>query len=616
MFLTDRYPACMPDCNRSPEITQELPGASIDPASLSVSELRQAMADGRITATALTRHYLDRIEELNPALHAVITVSPDALAEAAASDRALASGEPRGPLEGIPVLVKDNVQVAGLPTTAGSSALLPALAPDAFIVSRLRAAGAVILAKANLSEWANFRSTHSSSGWSTVGGQTANPYALDRSPSGSSSGSAAGVAAGLAPLAVGTETDGSIVSPSSACGVVGIKPTAGLVSRTGIVPLSPVQDTAGPMARSVADAAAMLSVLVAADPLDPAAGAPDHCSQRTGVAVDYTGFLDPAALEGARIGVWRAVSADADAATAALLDAAAERLHTLGAKLADPVDLPDVDKITQPEFGALEYEFKYGINAYLKHLAGLDGAPGVPGSLAALIEFNERNAGTVLSRFGQEIFHAAEATSGDLADPDYLEMRGAASGLALTALETPMAEHRLDAIVSLTTNPAWLTDYVLGDHHVFGASRPAAVVGWPAISVPFGYVSGLPVGVTFVGPRWTEPRLIALAYAFEQATAARRPPALLPTLAAARGPRVSASPSPGPAPRRRQHHRHASTSTSTRQTPNQQPHNRATASPSTSTRATPRTSTPAPAPAPRQPPRPRPRQMNVPYSCL
>jgi amidase len=511
----------MPDCSRSPEFPL---AARTDPA-WTVSGLREAMAGDRLTATGLTRYCLDRIETLNPALHAVIAVSPDALAQAAASDQALAAGEPRGPLEGIPVLVKDNVQVAGLPTTAGSPALLPARAGDAFIVSRLRAAGAVILAKANLSEWANFRSTHSSSGWSTVGGQTANPYALDRSPSGSSSGSAAGVAAGLAPLAVGTETDGSIVSPSSACGVVGIKPTAGLVSRTGIVPLSPVQDTAGPMARSVADAAAMLSVLAAADPLDPATGAPDP--------LDYTQFLDSLALEGARIGVWRSASAEADAATAALLESAVERLHALGAKLTDPVDLPDVDKITRPEFGALEYEFKYGINAYLKHLAGLDGgAPGVPHSLAELIEFNDRNAGHVLSRFGQEIFVTAQASSGDLADPDYLELRGAASGLAACALETPTAEHRLDAIVSLTTSPAWLTDYVLGDHHVFGSSRPAAVAGWPAISVPFGYVSGLPVGVTFVGPKWSEPRLIALAHAFEQATPARVSPPLLPTLGA------------------------------------------------------------------------------------
>jgi amidase len=511
----------MPDFT---SVAPQAPGASIDPVSSSVAELRQAMADGRLTATALTRHFLERIEELNPALHAVITVNHDAIAEAAASDDAWESGQPRGPLEGIPVLVKDNVQVAGMPTTAGSPALLPACPPDAFIVSRLRAAGAVILAKANLSEWANFRSTHSSSGWSSLGGQANNPYVLDRSPSGSSSGSAAGVSAGLAPLAVGTETDGSIVSPSSACGVVGVKPTAGLVSRTGIVPLSPVQDTAGPMAKSVADAAAMLSVLAAADPDDPASVPPAHA------ATDYTQFLDPAALDGARIGVWRGASARADAATKVLLEAAVRTLRSLGAIVTDPVDLPDVDKITVPEFDALYYEFKYGINAYLKYLATVDGGADVPGSLAGLIEFNERNAAWVLCRFGQEIFHAAEATTGNLADPDYLELRGFATRLAVASLETPTAEHRLDAIISLTANPAWLTDYILGDHSVFGASRPAAVSGWPAISVPFGYVRGLPVGVTLVGPRWSEPRLLAIAYAFEQATAARRRPSLLPTL--------------------------------------------------------------------------------------
>jgi amidase len=507
-------------------IAPQTPGASIDPASLSVAELRQAMAGGLLTATALTQHFLDRIEELNPALRAVITVNHDAAGEAAASDRAWESGQPRGPLEGIPVLVKDNVQVAGMPTTAGSPALLPACPPDAFIVARLRAAGAVILAKANLSEWANFRSTHSSSGWSSLGGQANNPYVLDRSPSGSSSGSAAGVAAGLAPLAVGTETDGSIVSPSSACGVVGLKPTAGLVSRTGIVPLSPVQDTAGPMARSVADAAAMLSVLAAPDPDDPAVSdLPAHGS------TDYTQFLDSSAIEGARIGVWRAASARADAATKELLDAAVRALRSLGARVTDPVDLPDVEKITVPEFDALYYEFKYGINAYLKHLATLDcRTADLPCSLAELIQFNERHAGWVLSRFGQEIFHAAEATTGNLADPDYLELRGVATRLALASLETPTAEHKLDAIVSLTANPAWLTDYILGDHSVFGASRPAAVSGWPAISVPFGYVHGLPVGVSLVGPRWSEPRLLAIAYAFEQATAARRQPSLLPTL--------------------------------------------------------------------------------------
>src|SRR5215472_9235798 len=486
----------MPDFQSSPELSPDLPGPGIDPASSSVAQLRQAMAEGQLTAAALTQHFLSRIEGLNPALHAVITVSQDAMAQAAASDRAWASGKPRGPLEGIPVLIKDNVQVAGMPTTAGSPALLAARPPDAFIVTRLRAAGAVILAKANLSEWANFRSTHSSSGWSTLGGQTANPYALDRSPSGSSSGSAVGVSAGLAPLAVGTETDGSIVSPSSACGVVGIKPTAGLISRTGLVPLSPVQDTAGPMAATVADAAELLSVLAAADPDDPAVSDTPDDPERTRDGTDYAQFLDAGAIEGAQIGIWRAASARADAATAALLDAAVDRLCTLGAKLTDPVELPDVEKITEPEFEALYYEFKYGINAYLRYLAEQDRvAEGLPASLTELIEFNQRNAGLVLSRFGQEIFEAAEATSGDLADPGYLAARRDATRLARAAISTPLADHDLEAIVSLTANPAGLTDYVLGDHHVFGTSSPAAVAGCPSITIPAGSVYGLPVGV-------------------------------------------------------------------------------------------------------------------------
>jgi amidase len=515
----------MPDFQKSSELTPEIPGTSIDIELSPVAGLRRALAGGELTATAVTRHYLDRIADVNPALRAVIAVSPDAMEQAAASDDAWRAGRPRGPLEGIPVLVKDNVQVSGRAATAGSPALLGARPPDAFIIARLRAAGAVILAKANLSEWANFRSTRSTSGWSTLGGQTANPYALDRNPSGSSSGSAAGVSAGFAPLAVGTETDGSIVSPSSACGIVGVKPTLGLVSRSGIVPLSLAQDTAGPMATSVADAAALLSVLAAADPDD---SAEDHPG-----AADYAALLDRAALEGARVGIWRGASAAGDATTEALLDAAVDCLRLLGAVVIDPVELPDIDKVTEPEFEALNYEFKHGINAYLKYLAAFSDGAGspLPATLAELIEFNDRNAATVLARFGQEIFRAAEATSGDLADPVYLELRGAASQLARTAVETPTAEHGLDAIFSLTANPAWLTDYVLGDHSVFGTSRPGAVSGWPTVSVPFGYVAGLPVGVSFLGPRWTEARLLALAYAFEQATNGRRVPGLRATVA-------------------------------------------------------------------------------------
>ena len=516
----------MPDFQRSSELTPEIDSSNIDIFSTSAAGLRHAMVDQRLTAKALTQRYLDRIADVNPTLGAVIGICPDALDQAAESDAARQAGQSRGVLEGIPVLVKDNVQVAGVPATAGSPALLAARPPDAFIISQLRAAGAVILGKANLSEWANFRSTRSTSGWSTLGGQAANPYALDRNPSGSSSGSAAGLSAGLAPLAIGTETDGSIVSPSSACGVVGVKPTHGLVSRVGIVPLSLAQDTAGPMATSVADAAVLLSVLGAADPHDWVADHPGF--------VDYATFLDPAALEGARIGIWRAASAGADAATEALLDMAVECLTALGAIVIDPVDLPDIDKVTEPEFDALNYEFKHGINAYLKYLAAYAGDSDLelPGTLADLIAFNERHAPQVLVRFGQEIFQAAEATNGDLTDPVYLELRGAASILARTAVETPVVEHNLDAIFSLTANPAWLTDYVLGDHSVFGTSRPGAVSGWPTISVPFGYVSGLPVGVSFLGPRWSEPRLLALAYAFEQGTNSRRAPELLPTIGA------------------------------------------------------------------------------------
>jgi amidase len=512
-----------------PDFREMIPGTGAAAGYASLAELQAAMADGELTSAALTGLYLQRIDRLNPALHAVITVNLNAGAEAAASDAARGANGPRGPLEGIPVLVKDNVQVAGMPTTAGSPALLSAEPDDAFVISRLREAGAVIIGKANMSEWANFRSTHSTSGWSTLGGQSANPYALDRNPSGSSSGSAAGVAAALAPLAVGTETDGSIVCPASACGIVGLKPTNGLVSRRGIVPISPVQDTAGAMATCVADAAALLSVLAAADPLDPVAPDDIHSAERIVATVGSSSFthaLDPAALDGARLGIWRDPSAPAGAATGAVLDMAVAKLRSLGAVVVDPVTLPEVAKIPEPEFVALRYEFKYGINAYLAYIAefGFDGA--LPRTLAELIDFNKRNADLVLSRFGQETFEASEATSGDLAAGEYLAARREATRLARTAVNTPLEEHGVEAIVTLTANPACLTDYVLGDHDVFHTSGPAAVAGCPSITVPAGYVSGLPVGVSFFGPRWSEPRLIALGYAFEQATAVRQIPTL------------------------------------------------------------------------------------------
>jgi amidase len=480
-----------------------------------VAGLQGALSSGSLTSAVLTAFYLDRIERLNPDLHAVISVSPHAAADAAASDAARASGSSRGPLEGIPVLIKDNIAVAGRPATAGSPALAGAESGDAFLVARLRAAGAVILGKANLSEWANFRSPHSSSGWSTLGGQAVNPHGTGRNPSGSSSGSAVALAAALAPLAVGTETDGSIVSPSSACGVVGLKPTLGLISRSGIVPISAAQDTAGPMARCVADAAALLGGMAGLDDADPATAQPaGRAAGATGVtgATDYTVFLDPDAVAGARLGVWRDGSSKAGPATTAVLDAAVARLRARGAEIIDPVQLPDTDKISEPEFAALLHEFRHDLDAYL---GAIDG--GHPASLADLIRFNDDHHDQVLVHFGQEWFERAAATSGSLTDADYLAARGEAGRLATAALDGALGGHRLDAIIALTSSPAWLTDHILGDRDEFGTSTPCAVTGYPAISVPAGLVSGLPVGVSFMGPPWSEPRLIALAYAFEQA---------------------------------------------------------------------------------------------------
>jgi amidase len=475
-------------------------------ADATAVSLGQALARGTTTAAELTRFYLARIDRLNAELNAVIKVNPDAQAEAAASDARRTAGAVRGPLEGIPVLIKDNVSVAGLPATAGSPALLGAEAADAFLISRLRAAGAVILGKANLSEWANFRSRPSSSGLSTLGGQAVNPHGTGRSPSGSSSGSAIAVAAGLAPVAVGTETDGSIVSPAAACGIVGIKPTLGLVSRSGIVPISAAQDTAGPMASTVSDAAMLLTAMAGGDPADPATDA------AMAHATDYVSFLNPAGLDGARLGVWRDGSAQAGAATIAVLESALATLRTRGAAIVDPVELASADQLGEPEFAALTHEFKHDVNAYLSGLGGDH-----PADLAGLIAFNNGNAARVLDHFGQELFEAAEATSGDLGDAGYLEARSAANRIAREGLDAAFAAHRLDALIALTGHPAWLIDHVLGDYHGWGTSGPAAVSGYPSITVPAGKVSGLPVGLSFIGPAWSEPRLVELAHAFELA---------------------------------------------------------------------------------------------------
>jgi amidase len=497
--------------------SESIGGTDLTAAAATVAGLATAMATGELTCAQLTSFYLARMQA-NADLGAVISVSADAGEQAAAADAARAAaqrdGRDTGPLAGIPVLIKDNISAAGAPATAGSPALARAQAADAFLVSRLRAAGAVIVGKANLSEWANFRSTHSTSGWSTLGGQAVNPYGTGRNPSGSSSGSAVAVAAGLAPLAIGTETDGSIVSPANSCGIVGLKPTLGLVSRSGIVPISSAQDTAGPMTRCVADAAALLSAIAGQDRADPptADTPPGPDSPQP---ADYTSYLDPQALAGARIGIWRDGSAEAVPAALAVLEAAVRLLSELGAVIVDPVSLPGADAIGKPEFAALAMEFKDDLNAYL---AGLGGEH--PGSLGELIDFNISSKKTVLVKFGQEIFVQAESTGGR-SDPNWRLSRDEARTLARGGLDETLTQHGLDAIVALTGNPAWLTDYVLGDHHSFGTSSPAAVSGYPAITVPAGDVTGLPVGITFMGPAWSEPRLLALAYAFEQGRSLR-----------------------------------------------------------------------------------------------
>jgi amidase len=501
--------------------------APVEPAA-SVAELQAAMAEGRLTARQIAEAYLARIEALDrqgPELRAMLDLNPDALAIADSLDAERRAGRVRGPLHGVPVVIKDNIATADrMTTTAGSRALEGVIAPaDAFVVQRLREAGAVLLGKTNLSEWANFRSTRSSSGWSGRGGQARNPYVLDRSPCGSSSGSAVAVAAGLAPLAIGTETDGSIVCPAGANGVVGIKPTIGAVSRTGIIPIAHSQDIAGPMARTVTDAALLLGAITGEDPADP--GTRGSRTER-----DYTRFLDPGALGDARIGVIRTRMTGYHAPTDRLLDQAIADLRAAGAVVIDSLALPHYRDYGGAEWTILLHEFKHGLNRYLDWLG--DAAP--VRSLAELIEFNERDRERSMPFFGQEIFLLAEATEG-LEAPAYLEALETAR-LAGVGIDSILRLHQLDALVAPTGSPAWPTDLVLGDRFVGGSSSPAAVAGYPNLTVPMGQVHGLPVGISFFGTAWSEPRLIALAYAYEHATGHRRPPVLAPRLRTAHHP--------------------------------------------------------------------------------
>jgi amidase len=493
----------------------------------SVAHARDRMEKSTLTSRTLTQRYIRRIDAMDKrgaAINAVIELNPDALAIADAMDAERKSGKVRGPLHGIPILIKDNIDSADkMRTTAGSLALADSTPPkDAFIVARLRAAGAVLLGKTNLSEWANFRSTRSSSGWSGRGGQTHNPYVLDRNPCGSSSGTGAAIAADFASVGIGTETDGSIICPSSICGLVGVKPTVGLWSRSGIIPISASQDTAGPMARTVADAAALLGALTGVDPRDPATKASEGRAQ-----TDYSRFLEVGGLKGTRIGIARNLAGfnrDVDAA----LDTAIAALKDCGATIVDPAELAGAGKFDDAELDVLLYEFKDGLNRYFASL----GARAPVKSLADLMTWNEKEKAREMPWFGQEIFERAEK-KGPLSDAAYAAARAKCIRMARAeGIDATLARHKLDAIVCPSNQPAWVTDHLNGDHFTGGNTTFAAVAGYPSVTVPMGHVHGLPVGLSFIGPAWSEGPLLKYAFAFEQKTHARRAPRYFVTLEA------------------------------------------------------------------------------------
>ncbi len=498
-----------------------LPAADEPPAELSLADIAAAFADGRLTSRQLTAMYLariDRLDQRGPMLRSVIELNARALDMAAELDAERKLRGPRGPLHGVPILIKDNVETSDhMMSTAGSLAMLGWYAPqDAPVIARLRAAGAVILGKTNLSEWANFRSTHSLSGWSGRGGQTRNPYATDRSPSGSSSGSAVAVAANLCALAIGTETNGSIVSPASINGIVGLKPTVGLVSRRGIAPISHSQDTAGPLARSVRDAAVLLGAMTGRDAADAASAAVGDRFES-----DYARYIDHEGLRGARLGIARKFFAD-NTPLNGFLDGCIAVLRNAGAVIVDPADLPMHGITSAPETEVLLYEFKADLNAYLRRLP-----PTFPvRSLAALIQFNDANKDREMPLFDQELLRRAQI-KGPLTDKAYTEARALClKATRSNGIDAVLQAHRLDAIVTLTAGPAWLIDPINGDADSGGCSSPAAIAGYPHITVPAGLWRGLPVGLSFFGAAFSEPTLIKLASGFESIAQARVAPRL------------------------------------------------------------------------------------------